>query len=331
MTTKKQLISRLKFALKYGWKIPDEILDYVDYEAYVDETLGFYENLYNIIENVKAIREYVERRRKEALIKELSEYDINELIALIKVIDYIEETGDERYKWILEELEKQGLTKYDLLSVLYPRELKTLSVTSIGVTEDVITVYIYDQAIIIPSEELADYMKEAIERALRRLPAPKRVLEFTSKDEIKVKKPKWFYKTLFDFIQGEAKEVKEEKKEEKKEVLGMAMKKHVIKLPCDVRQIDLSKVKELLELYEMKLIRAYDRTIEIAYPEKLEGLVIDIEEEIKSLCPKIRRKIERERKRAEYYERVYREAMRESRLSEEEIEEIVERALRGII
>ena len=327
MTTKKQLIARLKFALKYGWKIPDEILDHVDFEHFVDETLGFYENLYSIIEEIPEIRKYVERRRKEQLVRELSEYDINEIIALIKVIDYIEETGDERYKWILEELEKQGLTKYDLLSVLYPRELKTLSVTSIGVTEDVITVYIYDQAIIIPSEELADYMKGAIERALKRLPAPKRVLEFTSKDEIKVKKPKWFYKTLFDFIQGEAKEVKEEKKE----VLGMAMKRHIIKLPCDVRQIDMKYVKDLLESYEMKLVRAYDKTIEILYPEKLAGLVIDIEEEIKRLCPKVRRKIERERKRIKYYEEVYKEAMRESRLSEKEIEEIVERALRGII
>lgn len=330
MTTKKQLIARLKFALKYGWKIPDEILDYVDFEHFVDETLGFYENLYAIIEEIPEIRKYVERRRKEQLVRELSEYDINELIALIKVIDYVEETGDERYKWILEELEKQGLTKYDLLSILFPRELKTLAVTSIGVTEDVITVYIYDQAIIIPSEELADYMKGAIERALKRMPAPKQILEFTSKDEIKVKKPKWMYRTLLDYIEGEAKE-KKEKKEEKKEVLGMAMKRHIIKLPCDVRQIDMKYVKDLLESYEMKLIRAYDKTIEIAYPEKLAGLVIDIEEEIKRLCPKVRRKIERERKRIKYYEEVYREAMRESRLSEKEIEEIVERALRGII
>ena len=110
----------------------------------------------------------------------------------------------------------------------------------------------------------------------------------------------------------------------------MAMKRHVIKLPCDVSKIDLSKVKELLELYDMKLVRAYDKTIEILYPEKLAGLVIDIEEEIKRMCPKVRRKIERERKRLEYYEKVYREAMRESRLSEKEIDDIVNRVLRDL-
>jgi len=297
MVTKKQLIARLKFALKYGWKIPDEILDYVDFEAYVDETLGFYENLYNIIENVKAIREYVERRRKEALIKELSQLELSEALAILKLIEYVRETGDERYSWVLDELEKNGITETDLLSILTVKELRTLKEASLS-SNDVITVYIYDQAIVIPKEELADLLKETIARRFRK--------------EIEITKPK------------------PEVLRKGKLFEGVGMKRIKVKLPCNVKQIGVDKIRKLLESFDMRLAYYTNNEIVIEYPEKLEGLVPDVIEDIKRMCPKERRKVERERKRIEYYEEVYREAMRYSKLSEKEIDDIVKKALEGI-
>jgi len=296
MTTKRQLISRLKFALKYGWKVPDEILDYVDFEAYVDETLGFYENLYNIIENVKAIREYVERRRKETLLRELSQMELSEVVALLKLIEYVKDTQDDRYMWVIEELEKNGIDEGTLMSVLSVKEIKALAEANVT-TNDIITVYIYDQAIVIPREELADMMKETILRRFRR--------EIITKP-----KPEVLRKgRLFE---------------------GEVMKRVRVKLPCKVSQIGVDKIRKFLESFDMRLAYYTNNEIVIEYPEKLEGLVPDVIEDIKRMCPKVRRKIERERKRIEYYEEVYKEAMRYSKLSEKEIDDIVKKALEGI-
>jgi len=108
------------------------------------------------------------------------------------------------------------------------------------------------------------------------------------------------------------------------------MKRVRVKLPCKVSQIGVDKIRKFLESFDMRLVSYHDNEIVIEYPEKLEGLVPDVIEDIKRMCPKIKRRVERERRRVEEFRRVYEEAMRESKLSEKEIEEIVKKALEGI-
>jgi len=57
--TKKQRTHKLWFVLRYAYRIPSEVLDQIDIEAYADPTLEFQENLKVLIDAYPTLKEYM--------------------------------------------------------------------------------------------------------------------------------------------------------------------------------------------------------------------------------------------------------------------------------
>jgi len=59
MPTKRQIISRLKFALLHGWGVPPELVKEIDFEGFVDSSLSYSENLAIIVDAYPWIKKYI--------------------------------------------------------------------------------------------------------------------------------------------------------------------------------------------------------------------------------------------------------------------------------
>jgi len=108
MATKKQLIHRLKFTLKYTYNIPDEIMDEIDFEAYVDPTLTFHENMNILIEHYPVLNSYI---RVPEEMRAMDEYDGNE--QYYQYLMYLSDMLEAGEPEALDEIRKLGFKNKD--------------------------------------------------------------------------------------------------------------------------------------------------------------------------------------------------------------------------
>ena len=212
MASKRQIIARLRFALKYVYKVPDEILDMIDFEHMVDETLSYHENLEILLNEYPELQRYVGRPTKSEIEeKERWVNDrVSELLALVSAVDYILNTEDEKHWWVIDLIKEYGIDPWRFGEELYARGViskedldraKTLRVSSY---EDNLVVQVGEMVIEFPAEEeeLRERLRKIAEiPRYRPIEKPPEVREFKG-EERKGISPEEARKRAMDFLRG---------------------------------------------------------------------------------------------------------------------------------
>ena len=130
MTTLRQRINQLRFALRCMYGVPESILDKIDVEAYADNKLEFKENLKVLEKAYPELREYIERNKDLETVAETTYEDfIEELKYLLTELA----EGDEEAK---RQMEMLGMNPSEAVdAILFYLEEQTKPVTVKKVVE----------------------------------------------------------------------------------------------------------------------------------------------------------------------------------------------------
>ena len=108
------VLQRVLFALRYGYRVPEEVLEYIDLRAEIDESLTVSENLRLLLDKYPILRRFVARCDGNCKL-ELDDDSANR--AYLAYIADLAETGDE---WALAEMRRLGYKSLDeLLDGIY--------------------------------------------------------------------------------------------------------------------------------------------------------------------------------------------------------------------
>ena len=130
--TKRQRAHKLWFVLRYAYKVPSDVLDHIDFEAYADPTLEFQENLKILVDAYPALRDYMPKNYQtlaEKYEKQWYNYLYEVLIGAYsgdpEYVELMKTMGFEDVREFAKKLLREGvITKSEFEELFPPPEVK---------------------------------------------------------------------------------------------------------------------------------------------------------------------------------------------------------------
>ena len=132
--TKRQRAHKLWFVLRYAYRVPSDVLDHIDFEAYADPTLEFQENLKILVDAYPALRDYMPKDY-QTLAEKYERQWYNYLYEVLlgayneesEYIELMKTMGFEDVRELAEKLLKEGvITKEEFEELFPPPEKKKI-------------------------------------------------------------------------------------------------------------------------------------------------------------------------------------------------------------
>lgn len=163
--SKRELVNKIRWDLKNRYNVPEDVLDFVDIEAVIQEGMTKSEGLDAVLRAYPDLRSYVEKKKHVADISSFEE-DLYKNAELLRYTVGQAEKGDETAKAILKDLVRKAIVEGDK---------EAIEIIRVAYNVDAVTfanMYIVPLNIL-SSEELSAMILEASERIRAPLPPPK--------------------------------------------------------------------------------------------------------------------------------------------------------------
>jgi len=299
---KRDLINKIRSHLRSRYKVPEELIDHINFDEVIQEGMTMSEAYEALVRNYPDLRKYLERRKDIRKIEEEIEEDLYKQAKLIRDMVDLAKRGDELAKELLRDLLERAIVKEDkdaieLIRLAYdtsPGEFARSVLIPAGVISEQDLNFLIEKAKVVrpppppPPEEVEEFERvvKDVEREIEGLKGALRKLTLEDLRKMGVSG----LKAIVDRYASELNLKKEKLKRLKEKLPGKSKEIDAVIKKIDREISEAKKFVEGLTAYDVEsaILKAVERLGEViarVIKEEMKGLAREIRKLSGELTP----------------------------------------------